>query len=126
MEKCARCGKELTCVANNAKYCKQCRKEVDDELYKRQHEREKILRQNYVLWLFEEAKINIKWLCSHLWLGSNTLYSKLNQWLDLTLQQKVKTSEWLDEKIRLLIKYKLRLDKQIDRAIEEDIDEEDF
>jgi len=126
MEKCARCGKELLCVSNNARYCKQCRKEVDDELYKRQYERQKVLRQNYVLWLFEEAKINIKWLCSHLWLGSNTLYSKLNQWLDLTLQQKVKTSEWLDEKIRLLIKYKLRLDKQIDRAIEEDIDEDDF
>lgn len=126
MEKCARCGKELLCVAHNAKYCKQCRKEVDDELYKRQHERERLLRQNYVLSLFEEANINIKWLCSHLWLGSNTLYSKLNQWLDLTLQQKVKTSEWLDEKIRLLIKYKLRLDREIDNAIEEDIDEDDF
>jgi hypothetical protein len=44
----------------------------------------------------------------------------------LTLQQKVKTSQWLDEKIRLLIKYKLRLDREIDNAIEEDIDEEDF
>ena len=85
-----------------------------------------MLRQNYVLWLFEKAKINIKWLCSYLWLSSNTLYSKLSQWLDLTLQQKVKTSQWLDEKIRLLIKYKLRLDKEIDNAIEEDIDEEDF
>ena len=123
--KCIRCGKELPNWAFNAKYCWQCRKEVDDELYRKQYEKEKALRKSSVLWMFADSKININWLCRYLWLGSNTLYSKLNQWQDLTLPQKAKASEWFDEKIRLLIKCKLRLDRDIEDSIDEDIDDFD-
>ena len=38
--KCQRCWKEIKATWG-AKYCNQCRKIRDDEIYKAQHEREK-------------------------------------------------------------------------------------
>lgn len=61
--------------------------------------------------IFSKGKINMTSLAKELWIGSNALSNKLYQDLDLTKEQKAKASKWLDEKIRLLVKCKLMVDK---------------
>lgn len=74
------------------------------------------MRTNWILEVFSEWKINMSSLCDYLWLSHNGLYNKLNQWLDLTMEQKKKASEWFDRKIRLMIKCKVKLDKDLGKS----------
>lgn len=115
MEKCSRCGGEITNWAANARYCNKCRIEVDKELADKRTKRLSIMRTNWILEVFNEGKINMSSLCDYLGLSHNGLYNKLNQWLDLTLEQKKKASEWFDGKIRLMIRCKVKLDKDLKR-----------
>lgn len=116
MEKCARCWGELCCISNNSKYCNKCRKEIDKELSDRRGKSVKVMRTSWILEVFNQWKINMSSLCDYLWLSHNGLYNKLNQWLDLTMEQKRKASEWFDGKIRLMIKCKVKLDKDLRRG----------
>lgn len=61
--------------------------------------------------IFSKGKINMTSLAKELWIGSNALSNKLYKDLDLTKEQKAKASKWLEEKIRLLVKCKLMVDK---------------
>ena len=61
--------------------------------------------------IFSKGKINMTSLAKELWIGSNALSNKLYQDLDLTKEQKEKAGKWLEEKIRLLVKCKLMVDK---------------
>ena len=63
--------------------------------------------------IFSQWKINMTSLAKELWIGSNALSNKLYQDLDLTKEQKAKASEWLDKKIRLLVKCKVIVDKDL-------------
>lgn len=116
MEKCGRCGGELNCISWNAKYCSKCRGEVDKELREKRKKEMCAMRTNWILEVFSEWKINMSSLCDYLWLSHNGLYNKLNQWLDLTMEQKKKASEWFDGKIRLMIRCKVKLDKDLGKS----------
>lgn len=113
MEKCSRCGGELFCVANNAKYCKKCRAEVDKELNEKRTDRLRMMKSTGILEVFSEWKINMSSLCDYLWLSHNGLYNKLNQWLDLTIEQKRKARDWFERKAKLIIKCIKKLERDL-------------
>jgi len=54
MEKCSRCGGEITSWAANAKYCNKCRVEVDKELAEKRTGRLRMMRSTGILEVFSE------------------------------------------------------------------------
>lgn len=67
-----------------------------------------------IIEMFSNLKINLKNMCEYLWVRPNTISNKMSQWYDLTEEEMSKLKEYLDMKIREMIKIMKRIDKVLD------------
>lgn len=67
-----------------------------------------------VIEMFSELKINLKNMCEYLWVRPNTISNKMSQWYDITEKEMSKLKEYLDMKVREMIKIMKKIDKVLD------------
>ena len=64
-----------------------------------------------IIEMFSELKINLKNMCEYLWVRPNTISNKMSQWYDITEQEMSKLREYLDMKVREMIKIIKKINK---------------
>lgn len=64
--------------------------------------------------MFSELKINLKNMSEYLWVRPNTISNKMSQWYDFTEWEMAKLKEYLDVKVREMIKIMKKIDKVLD------------
>lgn len=62
---------------------------------------------------FNDLKINLANMATYMWVKPNTLSNKRSQRLDLTIEEKEKMLDYLDMKVKEMIKIIKRLDREI-------------
>lgn len=62
---------------------------------------------------FNDLKINLANMAAYMWVKANTLSNKRSQRMDLTMEEKEKMLDYLDMKVREMIKIIKRLDREI-------------
>ncbi len=67
-----------------------------------------------IIEMFSNLKINLKNMCEYLWVRPNTISNKMSQWYDLTEEEMRKLREYLDIKVREMIKIMKKIDKVLD------------
>lgn len=67
-----------------------------------------------IIEMFSDLKINLKNMWEYLWVRPNTISNKMSQWYDITEEEMAKLKEYLDMKIREMIKIMKRIDKVLD------------
>ena len=67
-----------------------------------------------IIEMFSELKINLKNMCEYLWVRPNTISNKMSQWYDITEEEMSKLREYLDMKVRDMIKIIKKIDKVLD------------
>ncbi len=58
-------------------------------------------------------KINMRNIAEYIWISQGALVNKVTYWYKISDEHKKKLSEYLDMKIRELIKIKLLVDKEL-------------
>lgn len=64
--------------------------------------------------MFKQLRINITSMCEYVKINQNTMSSKIEHWYDLTEREMIKLREYLDMKIRAMIKIMKKIDKVLD------------
>lgn len=64
--------------------------------------------------MFKQLRINITSMCEYVKINQNTMSSKIEHWYDLTEREMIKFREYLDDKIRAMIKIMKKIDKVLD------------
>lgn len=67
-----------------------------------------------IIEMFSNLKINLKNMCEYLWVRPNTISNKMSQWYDITEEEMSKLKEYLDMKVREMIKIMKKIDKVLD------------
>ena len=67
-----------------------------------------------IIEMFSNLKINLKNMWEYLWVRPNTISNKMSQWYDITEEEMSKLKEYLDMKVREMIKIMKRIDKVLD------------
>ena len=67
-----------------------------------------------IIEMFSDLKINLKNMSEYLWVRPNTISNKMSQWYDITEEEMSKLKEYLDMKVRDMIKIMKRIDKVLD------------
>ena len=67
-----------------------------------------------IIEMFSNLKINLKNMCEYLWVRPNTISNKMSQWYDITEEEMRKLREYLDMKVREMIKIMKKIDKVLD------------
>lgn len=121
MANCIMCGKELKW--DHAKYCNLCRQKKDDEFGLKQHaeyqsRKEKSKMKEWIniksLHMFNELKINMSNAWEYLWIKWNTLSQKLYSWVWLNRNQAELFRDYLEIKIKDMIRIVKELNRFLD------------
>lgn len=67
-----------------------------------------------IIEMFNNLKINLKNMSEFVWVRPNTISNKMSQWYDLTENEMAKLREYLDIKVREMIKIMKKIDKVLD------------
>lgn len=67
-----------------------------------------------IIEMFSNLKINFAHMCEFIWIRQNTISNKVLHWYDLTEEEMSKLREYLDMKVREMIKIMKRIDKVLD------------
>ena len=67
-----------------------------------------------IIEMFSNLKINLKNMWEYLWVRPNTISNKMSQWYDITEEEMSKLKEYLDMKVREMIKIIKKIDKVLD------------
>ena len=67
-----------------------------------------------IIAMFNNLKINLSHMCEYIWVRPNTVSNKLSQWYDITEEEMKKLKEYLDIKVREMIKIMKKIDKVLD------------
>lgn len=67
-----------------------------------------------IIEMFNNLKINLKNMSEFVWVRPNTISNKMSQWYDITEEEMSKLREYLDMKVREMIKIMKKIDKVLD------------
>lgn len=67
-----------------------------------------------IIEMFSDLKINLKNMSEFVWVRPNTISNKMSQWYDITEEEMSKLREYLDMKVREMIKIMKKIDKVLD------------
>ena len=67
-----------------------------------------------VIEMFNKLKINLKNMSEFIWVRPNTISNKMTQWYDMTKEEMSKLKDYLDIKVREIIKIIKKIDKVLD------------
>lgn len=67
-----------------------------------------------IIEMFSDLKINLKNMSEFVWVRPNTISNKMSQWYDITEEEMSKLREYLDMKVREMIKIIKKIDKVLD------------
>ena len=67
-----------------------------------------------IIEMFSNLKINFAHMCEFIWIRPNTISNKVLHWYDLTEEEMSKLKEYLDMKVREMIKIMKKIDKVLD------------
>lgn len=67
-----------------------------------------------IIEMFSDLKINLKNMSEFVWVRPNTISNKMSQWYDMTEEEMSKLREYLDIKVREMIKIIKKIDKVLD------------
>lgn len=67
-----------------------------------------------IIEMFSDLKINLKNMSEFVWVRPNTISNKMSQWYDITEEEMSKLKEYLDMKVREMIKIMKKIDKVLD------------
>ena len=67
-----------------------------------------------IIEMFSDLKINLKNMSEFVWVRPNTISNKMSQWYDITEEEMRKLREYLDMKVREMIKIMKKIDKVLD------------
>jgi hypothetical protein len=67
-----------------------------------------------IIEMFSDLKINLKNMSEFVWVRPNTISNKMSQWYDITEEEMSKLREYLDRKVREMIKIMKKIDKVLD------------
>ena len=67
-----------------------------------------------IIEMFSNLKISLKNMSEFVWVRPNTISNKMSQWYDITEEEMSKLKEYLDMKVRDMIKIMKRIDKVLD------------
>jgi hypothetical protein len=67
-----------------------------------------------IIEMFSDLKINLKNMSEFVWVRPNTISNKMSQWYDITEEEMSKLREYLDRKVREMIKIIKKIDKVLD------------
>lgn len=67
-----------------------------------------------IIEMFSDLKINLKNMSEFVWVRPNTISNKMSQWYDITEEEMSKLREYLDMKVREMIKIMKKIDKILD------------
>ena len=67
-----------------------------------------------IIEMFNNLKINLKNMSEFVWVRPNTISNKMSQWYDITEEEMSKLREYLDIKVREMIKIIKKIDKVLD------------
>ena len=67
-----------------------------------------------IIEMFNNLKINLKNMSEFVWVRPNTISNKMSQWYDITEEEMSKLKEYLDMKVREMIKIMKKIDKVLD------------